>query len=68
MEISYTGDCGSIEVVLPYGPETREEQRKILAAELKGKFDLINTVGKQSDEHKNTSVRIKLLLLMLRSF
>ena len=28
MEISSTGDCGNIEVVVPYGPETREEWRK----------------------------------------
>ena len=52
MEISSTGDCGNIEVVVTYGPETREEWRKRLIAELNKKFDQINTVGKQSDEHK----------------
>ena len=52
MEISSTGDCGNIEVVVPYGLEKREEWKKRLIAELNEKFDQINTVGKQSDEHK----------------
>ena len=52
MEISSTGDWCNIEVVVPYGPETREEWRKKLIAELNERFDQINTVGKQSDEHK----------------
>ena len=37
---------------MPYGLETREEWRKRLIAELNEKFDQINTIGKQSDEHK----------------
>ena len=54
MEISYTGDCGSIEVVVEqqYGPETREEWKKRITASLKERIDGINTVGKQSDEYE----------------
>ena len=52
MEITYTDDCGSIEVLLQYGPETREEWRERLTAALKEKFNQINTVDKQSDEHE----------------
>ena len=52
MEITYTDDCGSIEVLLQYGPETREEWRKRLTAALKEKFNQINTVEKQSDENE----------------
>ena len=54
MEISYTGDCGSIEVVVEqqYGPETREEWKKRITANLKERIDEINTVGKQSDEYE----------------
>ena len=64
MEISSTGDCGNIEVVVTYGPETREEWRKRLIAELNKKFDQINTVGKQSDEHKEYFSEFLLMLTL----
>ena len=47
MEISSTGDCGNIEVVVPYGLE-REEWKKRLIADLNEKFDQINTVQQGS--------------------
>ena len=54
MEISYTGNCGSIQCVVEqqYGPKTRDEWKTMLTSKLKEKFEAINTVGKQSDEHK----------------
>ena len=55
MDISDIQGCGSIEVVggVQYGPETREEWRTRLTAELNEKFENMNSCGKQSDEHKN---------------
>lgn len=54
MEISYSGDCGSIEVVEQiYGPETREEWRQRLIVNIQERFKTINNVGKQINECNN---------------
>lgn len=62
MEICITGVSGNFEFVVPYGSETTEEWWNRLIAELKEKFDQINTVGT-----KNNSAGIE-FLLRLTSF
>lgn len=47
MDVRNTEDCGN--VVIQYGPETRDDWRNRLMAKLKAKFDAKNTIAKKSD-------------------